>query len=79
MDILTYAVSSKDQETVKQMLEEASINAETSSKKQTVVKHAPLSLWKIWIYWCVHQGQLDISHQLLCVGGIANYLNGICR
>ncbi|KAL7784168.1 ankyrin repeat protein [Trichoderma afarasin] len=34
--ILTYAVSSNGQETVKQMLKEASINAEASSKKQTV-------------------------------------------
>ncbi|KAL6821008.1 hypothetical protein J3E69DRAFT_368451 [Trichoderma sp. SZMC 28015] len=75
MDILTYAVSSNNQETVKQMLEEASINTQTSDKKPTAVEHAPWSPWKVWINWCVNKGQLDISRQLLCLGGIANYLN----
>lgn len=75
MDILAYAVLSNDQETVKQMLEEASINAQTSSKKPTAVEHAPWSLWKVWINWYVNKDQLDISRQLLCVGDIANYLN----
>ncbi|KAL6826163.1 hypothetical protein V8C40DRAFT_286999 [Trichoderma camerunense] len=47
--LLTYANLSNDQETVKQMLERASINAETYVKKPTVVEHAPPSLWKVWI------------------------------
>lgn len=31
------------------------------------------------IYWCINNGHLDISRQLLCVSGIANYLNRIDR
>ncbi|KAL7910112.1 ankyrin repeat protein [Trichoderma velutinum] len=75
MDVLTYAISSNDRETMKYILEEASMNAKTSGKKHTVVEHAPRSLWKIWLYWSVNEDHLDISRQLMCVDGIANYLN----
>ncbi|KAF3066196.1 hypothetical protein CFAM422_009467 [Trichoderma lentiforme] len=42
MDILTCAVSSNDQETVKQMLEEASINADVPTKVKIYLQSPPL-------------------------------------
>ncbi|EHK18855.1 ankyrin repeat protein [Trichoderma virens Gv29-8] len=75
MDILTYAVSSNDKETVEQMLKEASTNSKTSERKGTVVKHAPRSLWKTWLSWSVSRDYHDIASQLLCIDGIASYLN----
>ncbi|KAL7930044.1 ankyrin repeat protein [Trichoderma chlorosporum] len=63
-------------ETIHQMLDEASINAETSGKKRTVLKHAPRSLWKVWLTWSVSHGYPEITSTLLCVDGMASYLNG---
>ncbi|KAL7948381.1 ankyrin repeat protein [Trichoderma barbatum] len=76
IDILTYAISSNDLETVKQLLQEATTNATTSGKKDTVMEHATRSLWKLWFSWSVSENFLDVASQILRVDGIGSYLNG---
>lgn len=75
MSILTGAISCNDLETVKQVLEEATINAKTSGKKETVVKHATRPLWKKWFSRSVSKNYLDIVREMLLASGMGSYLN----